>query len=233
MASQIELSNLAQANPSPLASNMPQTPNTNPPEITLNTPRGNQTFEENTPIPYSITIKIPSAWFENQTDTSYCSIKSISYFLSDNNAPTTLAGEDLSIGAASGPIVKNEKGELVFVPSFSANNPTINLNGTLPALPIGRHGIVASVVWSSNYHPTDTPHNFYGWQAAVYEASNITYTSNVNFDVVNQQTGTLPSAESNNQQSILILVVTVVGIIAVLAVSLAVFFKKRNSNNQK
>ena len=160
-ASQVELTNFAQANPSPLESNMPQTPNINPPEIILSTPQNNQTFEANTPIPYSITIKIPSAWFENQTDTGYCSIKSIRYFLSDNKSPTTLAGEDLGIGASSGPIVKNGN-ELVLVPSFSANNPTINLNGTLPALPIGRHGIVASVVWSSSYHPADTPHNFYG-----------------------------------------------------------------------
>ena len=178
--------NLSKANPSVGDSNLPQVPDKTPPQIIINTPQKNQTFTVNSTIPYSITIKIPSSWFENQSVGSHGSLHSVSYSIDGSESLVTVAGVILANGSTIASQVARNGSEPAFIPTFSEENPVVNLTGTLPALPIGRHNIMVWVSWLSLYHPTDTPQNYYGWQTSVYEYPMATHSNITAFSVVNK-----------------------------------------------
>ena len=92
VATGAQFDNSSRANPSIGDSNLPQVPDKTPPQIMINTPQKNQTFIVNSTIPYSITIIIPSSWFENQSVGSHGSLNSVSYSIDRNESLVSVAG---------------------------------------------------------------------------------------------------------------------------------------------
>jgi len=232
--------NLSKANPTLGDSNLPQTPDKTPPQIIINTPQKNQTFIVNSTIPYSITIKIPSSWFENQSVGSHGSLHSVSYSIDGNESLITVAGVILANGSTIAGQVARNGSEPAFIPTFSKENPTVNLTGTLPALPIDRHNIVVWVSWLSLYHPTDTPQNYYGWQTSVYEYPMIIHSNITAFFIANQTVEStdpvnIPISQTRESESFLVVTVAavVVAVVTLVVAVLLVYHKKHKHNSVK
>jgi hypothetical protein len=128
----------------------------------------------------------------------------------------------------NGPIVK-EGDEFVFVPSFSAENPTINFNGTLSGLAIGHHALLFSVTWSSSYRPANPSTGYYDEGTAGHEYSTTTYSNVTSFYVTDQPIGTDNSLEPNQSKGLEpfpTLIVVVAFSVAVVVAGLVVLLRK-------
>jgi hypothetical protein len=182
----------------------PTGPNPNAPSVTINNPNNAEVFEENSPIPYSFTINIPSSWFQNNQVTG--ELHSVCYSIDNSTSIITVAGR----GMAKGIIVMNGS-EPGFIPAFTAENPTVNLTGTIPPQPSGKHAIMVYVLWTAyaNENPTST--YFRG-----------------HFSVGNQTVQ--PSNSTTNivdQPLTLTLIIASMMSAAVVGLGLLVYFKKR------
>jgi hypothetical protein len=187
------------ANPSLPLSTYPETPDTNPPSITIQMPEHNKTYNGNT-VPYSITIEKSSSWFEN--DTIHGTLRSVGYIL-DGKENVTIADSQTS-----------------FLPDFQSETRTIRLRGNFSGLSEGSHTIQVWVNSVSIYHPSDTPQNFYGWWAAVADYPLDTLSDIVNFSKTNLVVEPEPEPFPTSW------VVAATAVIAIVAAAVLVYFKK-------
>ena len=114
----------------------------NTPIITINNPSQSQTFEENSMVPYFISITKPTGGFG--------SIRTIGYTL--DKSLTIIAGEDIK--SADGPrsgFVFNGSFP-AFVPQFMGDRKNVTLTGYLPSLSAGSHKMQVFVYY---YDPGD------------------------------------------------------------------------------
>jgi hypothetical protein len=145
---------LVSANPSPQPP-MPETPDLHKPSIAIQLPENNKTYNVNT-VPYSLTVKPPSSWFNYYP--VHGTIMSISYIL-DENQEVTISGE----------IAYYEQGPFDF-------------KGTLSDLSEGNHSIEVYVRSDSFYDPPNRPQPPFGQlPSEVYHLD--TYSNKVNFTI--------------------------------------------------
>jgi hypothetical protein len=215
----IQLPGLAVANFAPVDPNLPVNPNKDPPQVILNSPQNHQNYSADTAIEYSITIKVPLSWFNLKTGESYCSIRGIGYYIAPNTTAVIIAGQPLEPN--SPPTL-----ESIAVPQYSMRNITINLNGTLPTLPVGQQGIIVGVSWSSLYQSS----NF--WYAhATAEYDSIAYSNMTNFTITEQQQEAADSALTQVLTPTIILVLSAASTTVVAIVLLLVLRKRKLHKN--
>jgi hypothetical protein len=191
----IQFVDLALANPTLPPSPYPETPDTTPPSIKIQLPESSKIYNAKT-VPYHITVEKPASWFENGT--IHGTLRSIGYIL-DGKENITLADCQTS-----------------YLPDFQSETRTINLEGKLSGLSEGNHTIQVWVNSESNYHPPDTPQNFYGWWAAVAEYPIETSSSIIHFSIANP-TEPFPT----------LLVGGSVAIVTIVGAGLLVYFHKK------
>ena len=160
----IRFVDLTLANPTLAPSPYPETPDTTPPSIEVHVPEPSKVYTVET-VPYSITVEKPASWFENGT--IHGTLRSIGYFL-DGKESIIIADCETS-----------------YLPDFQSETRTISLEGNLSGLSEGSHTIQVWVISESIYHPSDIPHDFYGWWAAVAEYPIETESNIVDFSVAN------------------------------------------------
>jgi len=147
-----EIVSLVSANPLPQPP-MPETPDLNKPWIAIQLPENNKTHNVSA-IPYSLTVKPPSSWFNYYP--VHGTIMSISYIL-DKNQGVTISGE----------IAYYEHGPF-------------NFKGTLSDLSEGNHSLQVYVRSDSFYDPPNRPQPPYGQlPSEVYHLD--TYSDKINF----------------------------------------------------
>ncbi len=134
------------ANPDLAPSPYPETPDTTPPSIEIHVPEPSKTYDVEA-VPYSITVTKPESWFENGT--IHGTVCSVGYFLDGT--------ENIII----------VDGETSYRQDFQSETRTITFEGTMSRLSKGNHTLQVWVISESIYHPSDIPHDFYGWWAAV------------------------------------------------------------------
>ncbi len=210
----IQLPGLAVANFAPVDPNLPTTPNKDPPQVILNSPQNLQNYSADTPIEYSITIKVPLSWFNLKTGESYCSIRGIGYYIPPNTTAVVIAGQPLEPN--SPPTL-----ESIAVPEYSMQNTTIKLNGTLPTLPVGHQGIIVGVSWSSLYQSS----NFW-FSHATAKYDSIAYSNMTNFTITDQQQEAADST-LNRVPTPTIILVLFVALTTVVAIVLLPALRKR------
>src|SRR4030067_179295 len=200
----IQFVDVTWANPTLGSSPYSETPDTSPPSIKIQVPEPNKVYNAKT-VPYSITIEKPSSWFEN--DTIHGTLRSVSYIL-DGKENVTIADIQTS-----------------FLPDFESETRTISLEGNFSGLSEGSHTIQVWVNSVSNYHPSDTPQNFYGWWAAVAEYPIETSSNIIHFSIAN------PIMEPEPFPTLLVVAVTVT-VVGVVAVGVLVYFNKRGRSRK-
>ena len=213
------LPNIALANFEPADSDLPANPNTDPPQVILISPQNLQNYTEDTPIPYSLTIKIPLSWFNLQTGKTYNFIRGIGYYIAPNLTASIIAGQ---------PLEPNSRGILnpIPVPEFSVYNTTINLNGTIDALPVGNHTIIVGVSWSSPYQSS----TWISYPLSEVEYRSIAYSNTTHFIVTNQ-TNQSQNSSTNQEPTVNLSIVLVASAATiVVAVGLLLTLKKRKIN---
>jgi hypothetical protein len=209
----MQLPGLTVANFTPVDPNLPAIPNKDPPQVILNSPQNYQNYSADTPIEYSITIKVPLSWFNLKTGESYCSIRGIGYYIAPNTTAVVIAGQPLEPN--SPPTL-----ESIAVPKYSMQNTTIKLNGTLPTLPIGHQALIVGVSWSSLYQTS----NF--WHVTA-EYDSIAYSNMTNFSITDQQQEAADSALTQELTPTIILVLFVASPTVVAIVLLLVLRKRK------
>ena len=149
-----EIFSLVSANPLPQPP-MPETPDLNKPWIAMHLPVNNQTYNSKT-VPYSLTVKPPSSWFNYYP--VHGTIMSISYVL-DKNQDVTISGE----------IAYYEQGPFDF-------------KEILSDLSEGNHSLQVCVRSDSFYDPPNRPQPPYGQlPSEIYHLD--TYSDKINFTI--------------------------------------------------
>jgi len=134
---------------------MPETPDLHQPSTAIQLPENNKTYNVKT-VPYSLTVKPPSSWFNYYP--VHGTIMSISYIL-DENQGVTISGE----------IAYYEQGPFDF-------------KGTLSDLSEGNHSIQVYVGSDSFYDPPNRPQPPYGQlPSEIYHLD--TYSNKINFTI--------------------------------------------------
>ena len=150
------------ANPDLAPSPYPETPDTTPPSIEIHVPEPSKTYDVGT-VPYSITVTKPESWFENGT--IHGTLCSVGYFL-DRTENIVIVDDRTS-----------------YRQDFQSETRTITFEGTLSGLSEGNHTLQVWVISESIYHPSDIPHDFYGWWATVSTHQFNTTSDIVDFSV--------------------------------------------------
>ncbi|XHH08302.1 MAG: hypothetical protein ACFCUE_12125 [Candidatus Bathyarchaeia archaeon] len=184
------------ANPDLAPAPYPETPVKTPPTIYIHSPKENTTYPDDT-LNYTITIEKPASWFDNQT--LLCIIKEINCTI-DEETHVSLANYQLT-------------------PELNYQTENITINGKLPKLPSGEHTLAVEVYFVGLYHPTDIPHDFYGWWATVAEEPNFTVSETMQFTVTNDLT-------TNALSTVLL---AIAACLSILIVTLFYSYSKRNS----
>ncbi len=156
----VQFVDLTLANPVP--SNLtPETPDTSPPSIVMQSPANSTTYSVNT-IAYSVIINKPSSWFYN--DSVHGKVVSVSYVLDGGQRYITIA--DVS---------QNE--------SEYQSPKSMKLEGNLTELSEGKHDLRVQVKSTSYYYPPERANSgVYGWWKMPPEEYNLdTYSDRVYF----------------------------------------------------
>jgi len=197
----------------------PETPDTSQPSIKIDSPNPTNIYNVQN-IPYSITIEKPVSWVENFTG-HLCSVG----YIIDRKENFTIADAD------DNPVPKYiyEPNKEFFIPNpdyidLRSENQSITLVGNLSGLTEGNHTIQFWVNSVTFYHPADTPRTFYGWWTVVAEMPVEALSDTVSFSVTNQEIET----EAKPFPTTLAIATSL--IIAVVCLSLFVYFKKHKRN---
>jgi hypothetical protein len=176
-------------------------PDENTPIITLNYPSQDKNFEENSVVPFLITITKPIGGFGG--------IRTIGYTL--DKSRTIVAGENLQYPDDPRSEIVFNGSFPAFVPPFMGNSQNITLSGYLPSLPTGSHKMQIFVFY---YDPMG--------KYAQKAVSNISYFS------VGNQTIQPPNQiiEPINQPFTITIVIASTVSATIIALGLLVYFKK-------
>ena len=181
----------------------PKGPNPTAPLVFINSPNNTQVYEENLPVPYSFTISVPYSWFQNNQVAG--ELYSVFYTLDNSTNLITVAGRDM----INGGLVINES-KPAFIPVFTIENPTVNLTGTIPPQPLGKHTIMVYLFWKDYENNNPTSNHFLS-----------------HFSVGNQTAQPSDSAINFlNQPLIVILVIASITSTIIICLGLSVYFKK-------
>jgi hypothetical protein len=179
----------------------PETPDKNPPLITL---------ELNSKLDFVITVEKPASWYFNNTVLG--SLRSVGYVL-DGSTNVTIAD--------------SETGNH---PGFLPGTQNAAFTGTLSGLADGRHSIQVWANSVTFYHPEGVPQDFYGWWSVSADYPIEAQSAVLNFSVTDSRFAAddqLPPNSNNSPYSWLPVAAISVVVAVVVAVSAVVYLKKR------
>jgi hypothetical protein len=102
-----------------------------------------QAFETKSPVPYSITVNAPFAWFTNLTING--EFTTIGYTL-DNKDSFIIASDEMSSNESSLSLANNSISALM--ENLSSQQRNLIFSGNLPEMPAGNHSVKAYVIWA-------------------------------------------------------------------------------------